>query len=209
MLKELPKIKHLKEKMLCGINLSCVGDERAYSHLQSPYANTLADKALSSALIGLDNVKVYSFLERGSDERQYCSPGIELPLCTFCRSKFGEYEEYHTSADDFSLVTEKGLQGSLEVLKTIVDAFELGLYPSLKIPCEPQLGKRGLYPNISHIKNKTLSVKTRMNILTFCNGKNSIFDICEITNLNLRTVLSELKILYLECVIVKKNEQTK
>ena len=199
----------MKENIICGFNLSCVGDERAYSHLQSPYANTLADKALSSALRGLDNVKVYSFLERGSDERQYCSPGIELPLCTFCRSKFGKYEEYHTSADDFSIVTEKGLQESLEVLKTIVDAFELGLYPLLKTPCEPQLGKRGLYPNISHIKHKIHPAKTRMNIIAYCNGKNSIFDICEITNLNLRTVLSELKILYLECVIVKKNEQTK
>ena len=197
-------LKEMKENIICGFNLSCVGDERAYSHVKSPYGNTLADKALSSALKGFDNVKVYSFLERGSDERQYCSPGIELPLCTFCRSKFGKYEEYHTSADDFSLVTENGLKGSLEILKTIVDAFELGLYPCLKTACEPQLGKRGLYPNISQIKNERHPAKTRMDILSYCNGKNSIFEICNLINLKLSTVLNELKILYSKDVIENK-----
>ncbi len=189
-------LNEMKENIICGFNLSCVGDEKAYSHLQSPYADTLADKALSSALLGLDNVKTYSFLERGSDERQYCSPGIELPVCTFCRSKFGEYEEYHTNADNFSVVTENGLQGSLNIIKTIVDAFELGLYPLIQTKCEPHLGKRGLYPTISHTTGDIHPAKILTNILTYCNGKNTIFDICELTDLNLKEVLDQMKIIY-------------
>ena len=185
----------MKKNIICGFNLSCVGDERCFSHLKSPYGDTLADKALSAALFGLSNVKTYSFLQRGSDERQYCSPGIDLPICTFCRSKFGEYPEYHTSADDFSLVTKKGLEGSLDVMKTIIDAMELGLFPNLTTPCEPQLGKRGLYPNLSKKSSEIRPSQNRMNIIAYCNGKNSIFDICQYVGLNLKTVVEELIIL--------------
>ena len=72
--------EELKKEILCGINLSCVGDERSFSYINSPYKNTLADKVLESATRGLKNLKVYSFLERGSDERQYCTPNINLPF---------------------------------------------------------------------------------------------------------------------------------
>ena len=96
----------LKKNVFCGFNLSCVGDERAFSYVESRYGNSISDLALSGALINLDNVIKYSYLERGSDERQYCAPGIDLPLSTFCRSKFGEYDEYHSSKDNFDLVTE-------------------------------------------------------------------------------------------------------
>ena len=109
--------------------MTCVGDERAYSHIQSRNGNNLADKALKASLIGKDNFKTFSFLDRGSDERQYCAPGIDLPVATFCRSRFGDYPEYHTSLDDFHVVTANGLQGSFEIMKNIIDAFELGLYP--------------------------------------------------------------------------------
>jgi len=197
--------KDMKRNVICGFNLSCVGDERAFSYVQSPEANTLADKALSTALKGRDNVKIYSYLERGSDERQYCSPGIDLPLCTFCRTKFGEYPEYHTSADDFAVVTENGLQGALSVVKLIVDAFETCLYPCCKLPCEPQLGKRGLYPNVSQ-KSSNHPARARMDILAFCNGKNSIFDIAKLANLELETVVHELKLLLNADLIVDSDD---
>ena len=134
----------LKKNIICGINLYTVGDERAYTAVHSPQENTLADQALKAALIGKKNVINHSFLERGSDERQYCAPGIELPVCGFCRSK--DYPEYHTNKDDFKVVTEKGLQDSFIVVKTIIDAFELGIYPQTKVLCEPNLGKRNIYP---------------------------------------------------------------
>ena len=129
--------------------MSCVGDNLSYSYVNTPYANTLTDDAMRASLIGVDNVFQYSFLERGSDERQYCSPGIDLPVVTFCRSKFGKYPQYHTSGDDLGFVSENGLLGALTTLKHIVDAFETCLYPRAKNPCEPQLGKRNLYPTLS------------------------------------------------------------
>ncbi len=184
----------LKNKTICGFNLTCVGDERAYSFVQTPYKDSLADVVMNSILIDKKNVKVYSFLNRGSDERQYCSPGLRLPVCTFSRSKFGEYPEYHTSADNLNLVTENGMQESFEVFKTIIDAFELGIYPIVNCYGEPQLGKLGLYPNLS-VKSNRNAVNKRMDILAYCDGRRSLFEISEIININLREIVNECKIL--------------
>ena len=186
---------HLKREMKCGFNITCVGDERAYSHLYSRLGNNLADKALSSALIKLNNVKEYSYLERGSDERQYCSPGIDLPICTFCRSKFGEYPEYHSSEDNFNVVSAIGLQGSFKVLANIIDAFELGIYPKIKVFGEPHLGKRKLYPTTSKIYDGEHPSKTRMNIIAYCDSNHNLFEIAKKVNVNLERVVQEIKIL--------------
>jgi aminopeptidase-like protein len=181
---------HLKEKVVCGFNLSCVGDNRAYSHVQSRLGQNLADQALQASLIGLDNVVRYSFLERGSDERQYCAPGVDLPICGFSRSKYGEYPEYHTSADNFDVVTESGLNGSFDVMKSIIDSFELGLIPKNNIKCEPQLGKRNLYPTISQ-KGANPDLNTRMDFLAYTDGNHSLFDISIKIKKNLGLVVSE------------------
>jgi aminopeptidase-like protein len=183
-------LDHLKEKVVCGFNLSCVGDDRAYSHIQSRLGRNLADQALQASLIDLDNVIRYSFLERGSDERQYCAPGVDLPICGFSRSKYGEYPEYHTSADNFDVVTESGLNGSFDVMKSIIDSFELGLFPKNNIKCEPQLGKRNLYPTISQ-KGANSDLNTRMDFLAYTDGNHSLFDISIIIKKNLGLVVSE------------------
>ena len=185
----------MKKNMMCGFHLSCVGDERAYSYVKTPYGNTLADKILDNILNSKKNFKSYSFLERGSDERQFCSPGFRLPVCTFCRSKFGEYPEYHTSGDDFSVVTEKGLQGSLDVLKLIVDGLEIGGNPKVVLPCEHKLGKRNLYPNLSRATGEKNPARDRMDILTYCDGTNNAFEISSITNIEIKKVIEELKLL--------------
>ena len=187
-------LKVLKKHMISGFNLSCVGDERAYSHVESRIGDNLADLAVKSALIGFSNVKYYTFLSRGSDERQYCSPGVDLPVCTFCRSKFSEYPEYHTSLDNFEVVTEKGLQDSFNVFKNIINTFEFGLNPISTVLCEPQLGKRDLYPNISKINKGEHPSKLRMDILAYCDANHTLFDIALKLNVNIEKILTELKI---------------
>jgi len=187
-------LKKLQSNVICGFNLSCVGDERAYSYIESRKGDTLADKALKSALIGLDNVIGYSFLDRGSDERQYCAPGVDLPLCGFSRTKYGKYPEYHTSADNFSVVTAEGLDGSLTVMSSIVDAFEGGVFPEINVKCEPQLGKRGLRPNISQ-KGFLGDINTRSDFIAYADGKNTIFDISNKIKKNVNLLNKEVKIL--------------
>ena len=187
-----------------GFNVSCVGDDRAYSYLPSRNGNTISDLIAKHVLKWTDKSFIeYSWLDRGSDERQYCAPGVDLPIASIMRSKYHEYPEYHTSADDFSVVTENGLNGSLEIMKSIVDAFELGLNPLVRTFCEPQLGKRGLYPNLSQkTTNERHPAQTRMDIIAYCNGSNTIFDICKLTGLSLKEVINEIHTLLLNGLLI-------
>ncbi|MCL1630055.1 DUF4910 domain-containing protein [Roseibaca sp. V10] len=188
-------LDHLKAHVQAGFVLSCVGDERAFSHVESRYGTTLADKALAAALHGRDSAKRYSFLERGSDERQFCAPGVDLPVAGFCRSKYGTYPEYHTSADDLTLVTPTGLGESHAAMRSIVDAFELPPAPHVTVLAEPQLGKRGLYPTLSQ-KQAIHPARFRMNVIAYCDGTNSVFDICARIGANLSDVVAELRVLH-------------
>ena len=110
----------------------------------------------------------YSFLERGSDERQYCSPGIELPICGFCKSKYGKYPEYHTDKDNFDVVTQKGLEDSFKVMKNIIDAFEVGIFPKTLVLGEPQLSKRKLYPTRSALSKSKIDQNIHATNKCYC-----------------------------------------
>jgi len=183
----------LKKRIICGFNLTCVGDERAYTMIETPYRNTLADRALYAVLKDKKKFTKYSFLKRGSDERQYCSPNIELPVCSFLKSK--NYPEYHTNLDNFDVVTRKGLEQSLDVFKSIIDTFETGLYPKLTVLGEPNLGKRGLYPTISQKGIQGREIEKRMNLIAYSNGKNDLFKISNLTNISPRELCKEYMLL--------------
>ena len=184
----------LRERVKAGFVLSCTGDDRAFGHVQSRLGNSLADQALEAALLGKKNVSTSSFLDRGSDERQYCAPGIDLPVCGFCRSKYDTFPEYHTSADNFDVVTAQGLQGSLDLLVSIVEAFETGLYPRVTTLGEPQLGKRGLYPTLSR-KGSADEFLNRTHVIAYSDGNHSLFDLVRMLDMPLTEVTREVRIL--------------
>ena len=185
----------LKKKVMMGFNLSCLGDDKAYSIIKGPNKDDLSYKALYSILRNKKKLKVYDFRHRGSDERQYCSPGIDLPVVGFCRSKYGEYKEYHTDRDNLKLISQKSLEQSLEVLKNLVDVCEVSLFPKTQTFCEPNLSKRNLYPTTSTLFSMTTDLKLRKDILAFSNGKRSIFDLSEILDNDVLKICSEIKIL--------------
>jgi len=176
--------EHLKNRVRAGFVLTCVGDERTWSYMPSRTGETEADRVLKFALQDLDiNYDAYSFLQRGSDERQYCSPLIDLPVASVMRSKYGTYPEYHTSADNFDVVTEKGLKDSIEFYKHVIHILETNQIYKPLIPCEPQLGKRGLYPDIS-IKGSASDVRAMMNVLAYTDGVNDVISLSKICDLD-------------------------
>lgn len=175
-------LSHLKQNVIAGYNISCVGDERAYSYLPSRNGNTLSDRVALNVLKHKHKDFIhYSFLDRGSDERQYCSPGIDLPIASIMRSKFGQYPEYHTSLDNLQLVTATGLQGCYDVYVECLELIEKNAYYQVTCLCEPQLGKRGLYPTLS-TKESGNQVRTMMNFIAYADGKHDLLEIAEVIN---------------------------
>ncbi len=188
-------LKKLKNDILAGFIINCAGDEKNYSFVHSPEKNTFADEIMKSSFIGLKTKTIYEFKDRSSDERQYCSPGIELPVCSYSRSKAGSktFPEYHSSLDNFSLVTKKGLEGSFEIFKNIIDIFELTLFPKSKTKCEPFLTKKNLYPTLSTKRHIDYELKNLLDFLAYSNGKRSVFQISNILNLEIKSCLEILK----------------
>ena len=174
----------MKNKIIAGFNISCVGDERMWGYLPSRNGMTLTDKLVKFVFKdqGISYKKFCWYEDRGSDERQYCMPGIDLPVVNITRSKWNEYEEYHTSLDNFDLVTKKGLDQSLDFYLKCVNVLEENRNYTLKVLGEPQLGKRGLYPTVSD-KYTWIKVKNLCNVISMCDGKNDLIDICEFLNI--------------------------
>ena len=172
-------LDELKKHLKAGVVLSCVGDDRDYSIVHSLYGDTLADKSLFNVVKSRDKYTEYSFLDRGSDEREFNAPGVELPVVGFCRTKYGKYPEYHTSDDNMDLVSPAGFQGSYDVLTRWIDCMEWNRYYRVTVLGEPQLGKRGLYPTVSK-KGSYDEVLTLKHLIAYATGKNDLFDISEL-----------------------------
>ena len=177
-------LSYLKKNVVDGFNLSCIGDEKQHSCMFSKYQDSPSDESIVEAYKKLKlKYKVYSFLKRGSDERQYNSPGIDLPISSIFRTQYGEYPEYLTSLDDFNLVTLKGITGGFNVAKTAIEILQKKIIPRNKILCEPQMSKRDLYPTIS-TKRQSRITENYMSFLQYADGKNSLNKISKILNIN-------------------------
>ncbi len=179
----------MKRHTIAGFVVTCVGDDRAYSFLRSRDGNTLADRAAKLVMNhhAPDHVE-YSFLDRGSDERQYCSPKVDLPVVSIMRTRYGAYPEYHTSLDDMSLVTPAGLQGAYDALRRTITLLEGNRVYTAVHPCEPQLGRRGLYPTLS-TRGGGYSARELTNLLAYADGTRDLVSIADLTGSSPESVL--------------------
>tara|TARA_E500000178_G_C17037141_1_gene764104 strand:- start:3915 stop:5186 length:1272 start_codon:yes stop_codon:yes gene_type:complete len=162
----------LKKNILFGFICVCVGDNRNYSILESKFldsnANFFAFETLNKLKI---KFKKYSWLDRGSDERQFSSPNVEIDCASLMRSKYGEYREYHTSLDKLNdVVTSKGLKQSLKMYELLTNLIEQEKFPKSNFFGEPFLSKRKIYPEVGGaiLPKKFQDLK---NYLSFCDGK--------------------------------------
>ena len=197
----------LKKNVLAGFVLTCVGDDNNFSFLPSRNGNTLSDKVALHVLdFNRKEYVKYSFLDRGSDERQYCSPNVDLPVCSVMRTKYGEFKEYHTSLDNLDFVSPNGFEGSYEIYIKIIKALENNFIYRTNVIGEHQLGKRGLYPNIS--TKKTISiVKNLKNFIVYCDGKNDLIDIANKINVPIWDLYSTVNQLLENGLISKINDE--
>ena len=170
----------MRARTIAGFNLSCVGDERAWSYLPSRHGDTLADRVARHVLGHLaPGYQRYHWRDRGSDESNYCAPGIDLPVASVMRSKYGSYPEYHTSLDDLdTVVTPRGLGQSFALYRRMIEALEQHCHPVAQVLGEPQLGRRGLYPSLS-VKGSTAPVRTLLDLISMADGRTALVDIAD------------------------------
>jgi aminopeptidase-like protein len=172
-------VDEMKRRTIAGYVITCVGDDRAYSFLESRAGDTLADSITKHVIKHhYPDCVTYSFLERGSDERQYCSPGVDLPVVSLMRSKYGTYPEYHTSLDDLSLISSQGLAGAFGALQRCISLIEANHTYRATCLGEPQLGRRGLYPTLSK-RGSGVQVETMMNILAYADGQRDLVSLAD------------------------------
>lgn len=164
-----------------GLVVTCVGDGGRFTYKKSRRGDADIDRAVRHVLATTtDDHEVIEFYPYGYDERQYCSPGFNLPVGSLSRSTHGRYVEYHTSADDLQLVQPVYLAESLEKYLAVIDVLELdGVYVNTQPKCEPQLGRRGLYRAIGAGGLDRSDEMAMLWVLNLSDGRHSLLDIAE------------------------------
>ena len=173
-----------------GLVLACVGDSGKITYKRSRRGNAEIDRAVLQVLKDTgDPYKVCDFSPYGYDERQFCSPGFNLPVGCFMRTPHGEFPEYHTSADDLQFVKPESLQDSFAKCLSVVSILESNKrYLNQNPKCEPQLGKRGLYQSVGGGADKKLHELSMLWVLNLSDGEHTLLDIAERSGLEFGSV---------------------
>lgn len=164
-----------------GLVLSCVGDDGPLHYKQSRRGDAAIDRVVAHVLAARGAPhRIMPFSPWGYDERQYCSPGYDLPVGCFMRSPNGSFRQYHTSADNLDFVTPLALEQSLDVLLDVVGVLERDVvFERVDGRGEPQLGRRGLYRAISGQKDQAEAQMALLWVLNQADGRQSLLDIAE------------------------------
>jgi aminopeptidase-like protein len=175
------KGEHWKNNLIAGFVITCIGDDGKFTYKRSRIGNSVPDRAVEAILSQTENeFNIVDFFPSGSDERQYCSPGFNLPVGSLMRTMYGKYPEYHTSADNKDFVSFDAMEKSVSKYLEVIELIEKNEKYINKMPfCEPQLGKRGLYPTLGSQKGTQDFVTAMMWILNLSDGENDLITISE------------------------------
>ena len=173
-----------------GLVTSLLGIDSRFTYKRSRQATARIDRIVEYALSKWPvQSEIIDFIPYGYDERQFCSPGFNLPVGNITRVPFGEYPEYHTSADNFDLISEKGLNDSLAVFQHIVGFIEGDRAYVNQFPKgEPQLGKRGLYDNVGGRNDSKKLQLAFLWVLNYSDGAHTLTDICMLSGMELSII---------------------
>jgi aminopeptidase-like protein len=172
-----------------GLVVTGVGDSAAFTYKQSRRGDALIDRATAHVLKHSGAHSIQAFSPYGYDERQYGSPGFNLPVGCLMRSAWGTYPQYHTSADNLSLISETMLNESLETLLRVVAVLEGEARCLNQKPYgEPMLGKRGLYSAIGGVMDKKRFELALLWVLNLSDGAHTLLDIAERADMPFATI---------------------
>ncbi|HEY2330600.1 MAG TPA: DUF4910 domain-containing protein [Acidimicrobiales bacterium] len=173
-----------------GLVLTGLGDRGPITYKQSRQGTAEIDRVVAHVLASRNEAhEVQAFSPYGYDERQFCSPGFDLPVGRLSRSPHGTFPEYHTSADNLAFITPESLAASVDVLTEVLDALDgLGVYRNLAPFGEPQLGRRGLYRSIGASMDSASTEMALLWVLNMSDGSRSVLDIAERSGLGFGSV---------------------
>lgn len=174
---------HKKNNVIAAWNFTCMGGPDSFSLLPSKYSDSLPERITRKAFRNLGiEFKLEDFLLRGSDERQYESPNVEIPTISVMKSMYGKYPEYHTSLDNLSFISAPNLELSLNVMSETIRILERSrIYKSIA-PCEPFLSKHGLEKGVAAVSGQ-LTFRDFLNVHMYCDGKNTTDDLAKLCKL--------------------------
>jgi aminopeptidase-like protein len=177
----LSRNEHLVSRIAHGLIVSGVGDRGSLTYKRSREGNSAIDQAMAHVLRHADpGAKLVDFSPYGYDERQYCSPGFNLPVGLLQRSQFATFPEYHTSGDNLDFIRPEHLASSYRVVVAALDLLENNAYMINKnAKCEPQLGKRGLYSSTGGITHTAEQAMALLWVLNLSDGAYSLLEIAE------------------------------
>lgn len=178
------------EKITHGLVVAGVGDQGKLHYKKSRQGDAPIDRIVSYVLENSQTeYQIDDFIPYGYDERQFCSPGFNLPVGSLTRTPFGQYPQYHTSADNLDLIKPEQLADSLQTYLQIVEIIEQDrTYFSTNPYCEPQLGKRGLYGSFGGIQDKKTQEMATLWVLNLADGEHSLLDISDRSGLDFQVI---------------------
>lgn len=187
------------ERIRHGLVLTCIGDSGGFHYKKSRRGDAEIDRAAAHVLKHQsDSPEILDFSPYGYDERQYCSPGFNLPVGCLMRSVWGSFPEYHTSADNLDFIRPGQLAGSLRACAAIMDVLENnGRYCNQNPYCEPQLGRRNLYRSTGG-ESIGVEITARLWVLNLSDGRHSLLDIAERSGLPFSTIHDAAELLHQE-----------